>query len=145
MKLNTLSPAPGSKKVGKRLGRGIGSGTGKTAGKGHKGQKARAGGYHKVGFEGGQMPMARRLPKFGFTSLKSLARAEIRLDDLDKLNEKEIDFVTLQTQGLITSNTKFAKIILAGKIKRAIIVKGIDVTKGARQAIEAAGGEVKEN
>lgn len=143
MKLNTLSPAPGSKKVGKRLGRGIGSGTGKTAGKGHKGQKARAGGYHKVGFEGGQMPMARRLPKFGFTSLKAIGRSEIRLGDLDKLSDKEIDFVTLKTQGLITSNTKFAKIILAGEIKRPITVKGIDVTAGARKAIEVAGGKVE--
>jgi large subunit ribosomal protein L15 len=143
MKLNTLAPAPGSKTVAKRLGRGIGSGTGKTAGKGHKGQKARAGGYHKVGFEGGQMPMSRRLPKFGFTSLKALVRTEIRLGDLDKLTEKEIDFATLKTQGLITSNTKFAKVILAGEIKRPITLKGIDVTAGARKAIEAAGGKVE--
>jgi large subunit ribosomal protein L15 len=143
MKLNTLSPAPGSKTAPKRLGRGIGSGTGKTAGKGHKGQKARAGGYHKVGFEGGQMPMARRLPKFGFISLKALARTEIRLSDIAKLDEKEIDFAVLKTQGLITSNTKFAKIILAGEIKRPVTVKGIDVTVGARKAIEAAGGKVE--
>lgn len=143
MKLNTLSPAVGSKKAPKRLGRGIGSGTGKTAGKGHKGQKARAGGYHKVGFEGGQMPMSRRLPKFGFTSLKAVGRSEIRLSDLAKLTDKEIDFATLQAQGLITSNTKFAKIILAGEIKRPITVKGIDVTAGARKAIEAAGGKVE--
>lgn len=143
MKLNTLAPAPGAKKANKRLGRGIGSGTGKTAGKGHKGQKARAGGYHKVGFEGGQMPMARRLPKFGFISQKALARSEIRLGDLAKLDDKEIDFATLKTQGLITSNTKFAKIILAGEIKRPITVKGIDVTVGARKAIEAAGGKVE--
>jgi large subunit ribosomal protein L15 len=144
MKLNTLSPAPGSKTVAKRLGRGIGSGKGKTAGKGHKGQKARAGGYHKVGFEGGQMPMSRRLPKFGFISLKALAKKEIRLGDLDKLDEKEIDFATLLAQGLISSNIKFAKIILAGEINRPITVKGIDITAGARKAIEAAGGKVEE-
>ena len=142
MKLNTLSPAPGSKTVAKRLGRGIGSGKGKTAGKGHKGQKARAGGYHKVGFEGGQMPMSRRLPKFGFISLKALAKKEIRLGDLDKLDEKEIDFATLLAQGLISSNIKFAKIILAGEINRPITVKGIDITAGARKAIEAAGGKL---
>lgn len=144
MKLNTLSPAPGSKTVAKRLGRGIGSGKGKTGGKGHKGQKARAGGYHKVGFEGGQMPMSRRLPKFGFISLKALAKKEIRLGDLDKLSEKEIDFAVLLAQGLISSNIKFAKIILAGEINRPITVKGIDVTAGARKAIEAAGGKVEE-
>ena len=142
MRLNTLAPAPGSKKAPKRLGRGIGSGTGKTAGKGHKGQRARAGGYHKVGFEGGQMPLSRRLPKFGFTSLKALARAEIRLDDLDKLTQTEIDFATLAEAGLISSNIKFAKIILAGKVTRAFTVKGIDITKGAREAILAAGGKV---
>ncbi len=144
MKLNTLSPAPGSKTVAKRLGRGIGSGKGKTAGKGHKGQKARAGGYHKVGFEGGQMPMSRRLPKFGFISLKALAKREIRLGDLDKLDETEIDFATLLAQGLISSNIKFAKIILAGEINRPITIKGIDITAGARKAIEAAGGKVEE-
>ena len=144
MKLNTLSPAPGSKTVAKRLGRGIGSGTGKTAGKGHKGQKARAGGYHKVGFEGGQMPMSRRLPKFGFTSLKSLVKVEVRLGDLDKLVEHEIDFNTLLATGLINKNTKFAKIILAGEINRPITVRGIDITAGARKAIEAAGGKVEE-
>ena len=144
MKLNTLSPAPGSKTVAKRLGRGIGSGKGKTAGKGHKGQKARAGGYHKVGFEGGQMPMSRRLPKFGFISLKALAKREIRLGDLDKLDETEIDFATLLAQGLISSNIKFAKIILAGEINRPITVKGIDITAGAKKAIEAAGGKVEE-
>lgn len=144
MRLNTIAPALGSKKAPKRLGRGIGSGTGKTAGKGHKGQKARAGGYHRAGFEGGQMPMTRRLPKFGFTSMKALARAEIRLDDLDKLSASEIDFATLHFEGLVHSNIKFAKIILAGKINRAITVKGIDVTAGARKAIEAAGGKVVE-
>ena len=142
MRLNTLAPAPGSKKAPKRLGRGIGSGTGKTGGKGHKGQRARAGGYHKVGFEGGQMPMSRRLPKFGFTSLKALVREEIRLDDLNKLPQTEIDFATLMIEGLISSNVKYAKIILAGNINRAITVKGIDVTKGAREAIIAAGGKV---
>lgn len=144
MRLNTIAPALGSKKTPKRLGRGIGSGTGKTAGKGHKGQKARAGGYHRAGFEGGQMPMTRRLPKFGFVTMKSLVRSEIRLDDLDKLQASEIDFATLHLEGLVHSNIKFAKIILAGKINRAVTIKGIDVTAGARKAIEAAGGKVLE-
>ena len=126
----------------KRVGRG--GSRGGTSGKGHKGQKARSGPNLGVVFEGGQMPMSRRLPKFGFISLKALAKKEIRLADLDKLDEKEIDFATLLAQGLISSNIKFAKIILAGEITRPITVKGIDITAGARKAIEAAGGKVEE-
>ena len=142
MQLNTLSPAVGSKKAPKRLGRGIGSGTGKTAGKGHKGQKARAGGYHKVGFEGGQMPMQRRLPKFGFVSQKALVRREIRLTDLSRLDIDTIDLVILKQQGLITSNTRYVKIFMDGEIKKAITIQGLGITSGAKKAIEAAGGKV---
>ncbi len=142
MHLNTLSPAAGSKKAPKRLGRGIGSGTGKTAGKGHKGQKARAGGYHKVGFEGGQMPMQRRLPKFGFISQKALARSEVRLSDISRLDVETIDLVVLQEQGFISSNVKYVKVILDSEIKKAITVQGLGVTAGAKKAIIAAGGKV---
>lgn len=142
MQLNTLSPAAGSKKAPKRLGRGIGSGSGKTAGKGHKGQKARAGGYHKVGFEGGQMPIQRRLPKFGFISRKALARAEIRLSELVKLPVTEIDLVALKMHGLVCSNTDYAKVMLDCEINKAITIQGIGVTAGAKKAIEAAGGKV---
>jgi large subunit ribosomal protein L15 len=142
MQLNTLSPAVGSKKDPKRLGRGIGSGTGKTAGKGHKGQKARAGGYHKVGFEGGQMPMQRRLPKFGFISQKALVRCEVRLSDIAKLAATEIDLVVLQEHGFFSSNIKFVKVIFDGDINKAITIQGIGVTAGARKSIEAAGGKV---
>lgn len=142
MQLNTLSPAVGSKKEPKRLGRGIGSGTGKTAGKGHKGQRARAGGYHKVGFEGGQMPMQRRLPKFGFISQKALASCEVRLTDLEKLPVAEIDMVVLQDCGFFSSNIKFAKVIFDGEIKKAITLQGLRITAGAKKAIEAAGGKV---
>jgi large subunit ribosomal protein L15 len=143
MRLNTLKPAPGSKPEGKRLGRGIGSGKGKTSGKGHKGQHARAGGYHKVGFEGGQMPLQRRIPKSGFTSKKSLAREEIRLSDLNKLDDAIIDLTTLMTKGVIRANTKFVKVILSGKIERAVTVRGLPISAGARKAIEAAGGTVE--
>jgi large subunit ribosomal protein L15 len=143
MRLNTLKPAPGSKPEGKRLGRGIGSGKGKTSGKGHKGQHARAGGYHKVGFEGGQMPLQRRIPKSGFTSKKSLAREEIRLSDLNKLDDAIIDLTTLSTKGVIKANTKFVKIILSGTIERAVTVRGLPISAGARKAIEAAGGTVE--
>jgi large subunit ribosomal protein L15 len=143
MQLNTLSPAVGSKKTAKRLGRGIGSGTGKTAGKGHKGQKARAGGYHKVGFEGGQMPLQRRLPKFGFISRKSLARSEVRLADIARLPETEIDLVVLQNHGFISSNIDYVKVIFDGsEVSKAITIQGLGVTAGARKAIEAAGGKV---
>jgi large subunit ribosomal protein L15 len=143
MRLNTLKPAPGSKPEGKRLGRGIGSGKGKTSGKGHKGQHARAGGYHKVGFEGGQMPLQRRIPKSGFTSKKSLAREEIRLSDLNKLDDVVIDLTTLSTKGVIKATTKFVKVILSGTIERAVTVRGLPISAGARKAIEAAGGTVE--
>jgi large subunit ribosomal protein L15 len=143
MYLNTLKPAPGSKTPAKRLGRGIGSGKGKTCGKGHKGQKARSGGYHKVGFEGGQMPLQRRIPKSGFRSRKALVREEIRLSDLNKITDTLIDFTTLNVTGLIKNSTKYAKIILFGKIERAITVRGLLTTVGARKAIEAAGGTVE--
>ncbi len=142
MQLNTLAPAPGSKKAPKRLGRGIGSGTGKTAGKGHKGQKARAGGYHKVGFEGGQMPMQRRLPKFGFISKKALARAEVRLSELVSLPVDMIDLVVLQEAGFFGSNIKYVKVVFDGEISKAITLRGIGATAGVRKAIEAAGGKV---
>ncbi len=143
MQLNTLQPAPGSKKQSKRLGRGIGSGKGKTCGKGHKGQKARAGGYHKVGFEGGQMPLQRRIPKSGFRSRQSLYREEIYLSDLNKLEDTTIDFATLQSKGLIRFNTKDVKIVASGEITRAVTIRGISVTAGARKAIEAAKGKVE--
>jgi large subunit ribosomal protein L15 len=142
MQLNTLAPAEGSKKAPRRLGRGIGSGTGKTAGKGHKGQRARSGGYHKVGFEGGQMPIQRRLPKFGFVSLKALATGEIRLSELNALPVDQVDLVVLQQHGLISSNIKYAKVFLSGTIERAITVQGLAVTAGARKAIEEKGGKV---
>jgi large subunit ribosomal protein L15 len=144
MHLNTLSPTPGSKIVAVRVGRGIGSGIGKTCGRGHKGQRARAGGYHKVGFEGGQMPLQRRLPKFGFISQQALHRAEIRLDQLNKLEAAVIDLDALKAAGVVRNTTQTAKVILAGTIERAVTLKGILVTKGARKAIEAAGGKVEE-
>lgn len=143
MNLNTLQPAPGSKTPAKRLGRGIGSGKGKTCGRGHKGQRARAGGFHKVGFEGGQMPLQRRIPKSGFRSAKALEKEEIRLSSL---NESKLDTVSIDSMkqaGLIRSDTKYAKIILSGNIERAITIKGIPTSAGARKAIEAAGGKVE--
>lgn len=143
MYLNTIQPAPGSKTKAKRLGRGIGSGKGKTCGKGHKGQKARAGGYHKVGFEGGQMPLQRRIPKSGFRSRKALVREEIRLSDLNSISDATIDFTTLMASGLIKNTTKYVKLIAFGKIERAINLRGIPVTAGAKKAIEAAGGTVE--
>lgn len=144
MYLNSLKPAEGSKKSAKRLGRGIGSGLGKTAGRGHKGQKARAGGYHKVGFEGGQMPMQRRLPKVGFNSRMGLRTAEIRLHELNNVNADVIDVKALQDANLISRNIKRAKVMAAGKIEKAVTLKGIKVTQGARAAIEAAGGKIEE-
>ena len=143
MRLNGLSPAPGSRTVKKRVGRGIGSGLGKTGGRGHKGLKSRSGGSVKPGFEGGQMPLQRRLPKFGFTSRKSLVRDEIRLAELSKIQDDEITMETLRQARLIGENIKDVKIILAGEISRAITVKGIKITKGAQAAIEAAGGKVE--
>lgn len=144
MYLNTLKPAAGAKKVGKRLGRGIGSGKGKTSGRGHKGQHARSGGYHKVGFEGGQMPLQRRLPKFGFTSLKASKNAEVRLGDLEKIDVNEIDLLTLYEYGLIPGSIHRVKVIATGTINRAVTLRGLSVTKGALALIEAAGGKVVE-
>ncbi|TRC11970.1 50S ribosomal protein L15 [Mannheimia haemolytica] len=144
MRLNSLSPAEGAKHSAKRLGRGIGSGLGKTGGRGHKGQKSRTGGGVRRGFEGGQMPLYRRLPKFGFTSLKSFHVAEIRLNDLAKVDGNEVTLETLKAANIITKDILFAKVILAGKIERAVVVKGLRVTKGAKAAIEAAGGSIEE-
>lgn len=143
MRLNGLSPAPGSRPDKKRVGRGIGSGLGKTGGRGHKGLKSRSGGSVKPGFEGGQMPLQRRLPKFGFTSRKSLVRDEIRLAELNKIEGTEVTMETLRSARLIGENTLHVKIILAGEVTRAMTVKGIKVTKGAQAAIEAAGGKVE--
>src|SRR5579864_5389740 len=131
MQLNTLHPAPGSKKKSKRLGRGIGSGKGKTCGRGHKGQKARAGGYHKVGFEGGQMPLQRRLPKFGFISQSALLKEEVRVSDLGRLDAKVIDLLVLQEAGVIKSTTKFVKVISSGTVDKPITVRGLPMTAGA--------------
>ena len=142
MRLNKLKPQKGSKTVPKRAGRGIGSGLGKTAGRGHKGQKARAGGYHKVGFEGGQMPLQRRLPKFGFSSQLARVTAEVRLGELSKVNNDEINLETLQAANIVGKNIKRARIFLSGELRKAVTVKGLAVTKGARAAIEAAGGKV---
>lgn len=143
MFLNSIHPAPGAKKPKKRLGRGIGSGLGKTAGRGHKGQKARAGGYHKVGFEGGQMPIQRRLPKFGFRSLKALTRDEVRLNELALVTAEVVDLLSLKAAGVIRGDVLDVKIIASGKIDRPVTVRGIRVTAGARAAIEAAGGKVE--
>lgn len=144
MHLNSLKPAAGSKKTAKRLGRGIGSGLGKTGGRGHKGQKARAGGFHKVGFEGGQMPMQRRLPKVGFNSRMAMTTAEIRLHELNKLGVDVIDVKALQDANLISRKIQRVKVMAAGKIEKAVTLKGIKVTQGARAAIEAAGGKIEE-
>ncbi|MDG6881584.1 50S ribosomal protein L15 [Phocoenobacter uteri] len=144
MRLNSLSPAEGSKHSSKRLGRGIGSGLGKTGGRGHKGQKSRTGGGVRRGFEGGQMPLYRRLPKFGFTSLKSLRTAEIRLDELVKVEGDVVTLDTLKAANLVTKDILAAKVILSGKIEKAVTVKGLRITKGAKAAIEAAGGSIEE-
>jgi large subunit ribosomal protein L15 len=143
MLLNTLKPARGAKQNSKRLGRGIGSGKGKTSGKGHKGQKARAGGYHKVGFEGGQMPLQRRLPKFGFTSRISRYVAQVRLSELSKLKSDVISMDVLMAANVVPMSTKQVKIFLSGKLERPLTVQGLKVTKGAKAAIEAVGGKVE--
>jgi large subunit ribosomal protein L15 len=143
MNLNTLSPALGSRPSQKRLGRGIGSGLGKTAGRGHKGQKARAGGYHKVGFEGGQMPLQRRLPKVGFRSRKAQRSADVRLHELS-LVEGEVTLASLKAAGLIRRDVEHVKIFLSGVVDKALVVRGVAVTQGARAAILAAGGQVAE-
>ena len=142
MELNTIKPASGSRKPRRRVGRGIGSGLGKTAGRGHKGQKARAGGYHKVGFEGGQMPLPRRLPKRGFLAVTITKAAEVRLGDLRKLEGDAVDLESLKKAGLVAGNVTRAKIIVAGKVERAFKVSGIGASKGAKAAIETAGGSV---
>jgi len=144
MKLNTLSPAAGSKPVAKRVGRGIGSGLGKTAGRGHKGLKSRSGGKVRPGFEGGQMPLKQRLPKFGFTSRKSLVSGEVRLNEIAKVEGEVVTLETLKQAGLLVNTIKFAKVVLSGEISRSVTVKGLRVTKGARAAIEAAGGKIEE-
>jgi len=144
MKLNDLKPDAGSRPDAKRVGRGIGSGLGKTCGRGHKGQKARAGGFHKVGFEGGQMPLQRRLPKVGFRSRKAASFAEVRLSELAKVEGDIIDLASLMSANVITRNIRTAKIIASGEIGRAVTVRGLGATKGARAAIEAAGGKVED-
>jgi len=143
MQLNTLKPAEGSKKARRRVGRGIGSGLGKTAGRGHKGQKSRAGGYHKVGFEGGQMPLQRRLPKRGFKSASLKYNAEITLGELQLLAADEVDLVTLKAAGLIPQIAKVVKVIKTGELSKKVTLKGIGATKGAKAAIEAAGGRIE--
>ena len=142
MLLNTIQPAEGAKHARRRVGRGIGSGLGKTAGRGHKGQKSRAGGYHKVGFEGGQMPLQRRLPKRGFKSASLKFNAEVTLSDLDRLEVAEIDVLTLKKSGLVREIAKVVKVIKSGELKRAVKLTGVGATAGAKAAIEAAGGSV---
>ena len=142
MELNSLKPADGSKKARRRVGRGIGSGLGKTAGRGHKGQKSRAGGYHKVGFEGGQMPMQRRLPKRGFKSHLLKYNAEVTLAALQKLTADEVDLLTLKQAGLVGELIKNVKVVKSGELTRKVVLKGIGATAGAKAAIEAAGGSV---
>ncbi|KHK54018.1 50S ribosomal protein L15 [Ralstonia sp. A12] len=142
MQLNNLKPAAGSKHAKRRVGRGIGSGLGKTAGRGHKGQKSRSGGFHKVGFEGGQMPLHRRLPKRGFTSLTKEFTAEVRLGDLAGLPIEEIDLLSLKQAGLVGEMVKSAKVILSGEIDKKVVLKGLGATAGAKAAIEAAGGSL---
>ncbi|WP_275288012.1 50S ribosomal protein L15 [Halomonas elongata] len=144
MKLNSLSPAPGSKHAEKRVGRGMGSGLGKTGGRGHKGLKSRSGGSVKPGFEGGQMPLQRRLPKFGFTSAKALASEEVRLAELARVEGGEVTLDTLKQANVLKDATRYAKVILSGELNQAVTVRGLKVTKGARAAIEAAGGKVED-
>ncbi|MEM7196026.1 MAG: 50S ribosomal protein L15 [Pseudomonadota bacterium] len=144
MRLNTIKPAAGSRTAGKRVGRGPASGSGKTAGRGIKGQKSRSGGYHKVGFEGGQMPLQRRLPKRGFNSRVNRHSAEVRLDELAKVDGDTADLKSLQKARVIGLHVDRAKVILSGEINRAVTVKGLGVTKGARAAIEQAGGKVED-
>ncbi len=143
MELNEIKPAAGAKKNRRRVGRGIGSGLGKTAGRGHKGQKSRAGGYHKVGFEGGQMPLQRRLPKRGFLAVTIVKAVEVRSGDLSKVDGAAISLATLKEAGIIPGTAARGKIILAGKVERAFTVQGLGVTKGAKAAIEAAGGSIE--
>jgi large subunit ribosomal protein L15 len=144
MQLNQIKPAEGSKHAKRRVGRGIGSGLGKTAGRGHKGQKSRSGGFHKVGFEGGQMPLQRRLPKRGFVSLTRNDTAQVRLSDLQNLPVDMIDLLALKQAGVVPATALSAKVVLAGEIKRAVKLQGLLLTKGARAAVEAAGGSIAE-
>jgi large subunit ribosomal protein L15 len=144
MFLNTISPTDGARKKAKRLGRGIGSTLGKTCGKGHKGQKARSGGFHKVGFEGGQMPLQRRLPKVGFTSTTLKYYAEVRLSEIEKLNTDIVDLKLLIDENIVPVFTKTAKLILSGAITKPMTIKGIRVTVGAKKAVEAVGGKVED-
>jgi len=142
MQLNTIKPADGAKKARRRVGRGIGSGLGKTAGRGHKGQKSRAGGYHKVGFEGGQMPLQRRLPKRGFKSLTLKYNGQVSLTDLQRLDQDEVDLVMLKAAGLVGQMIRHVKVIKSGELTRKVMLKGIAATAGAKLAIEAAGGSL---
>ena len=142
MELNTIKPSAGSKHAKRRVGRGIGSGLGKTAGRGHKGQKSRSGGFHKVGFEGGQMPLQRRLPKRGFKSHLLKYNAEVSLTDLERLGAAEVDMLTLKQAGLVGDMIKVVKVIKSGELKAKVVLKGIGATAGAKAAIEAAGGSV---
>lgn len=142
MQINTIKPADGSKKDRRRVGRGIGSGLGKTAGRGHKGQKSRAGGFHKVGFEGGQMPLQRRLPKRGFKSAQLKFNGEVTLADLERLGADEVDVLTLKAAGLVGQIVKHVKVIKSGELTRKVALKGVGATAGAKAAIEAAGGSV---
>ncbi|HJV75293.1 MAG TPA: 50S ribosomal protein L15 [Noviherbaspirillum sp.] len=142
MELNNIQPADGAKHAKRRVGRGIGSGLGKTAGRGHKGQKSRSGGFHKVGFEGGQMPLQRRLPKRGFKSLATPFKAEVRLSDLEKLPVAEVDMLALKQAGLVSELARVVRVIKAGEISKKVAIKGLIATKGAKAAIEAAGGSV---
>ena len=144
MQLNNLKPAAGSRKPGKRVGRGIGSGLGKTCGRGHKGQKSRSGGFHKVGFEGGQMPLQRRLPKVGFNSRSAKLSAEVRLHEIEKVALDTVTLADLISANLVPAITKKAKVIASGEINKAVTLKGISATKGAKAAIEAAGGKVED-
>jgi large subunit ribosomal protein L15 len=144
MRLNDIKPAPGAKSSRRRVGRGIGSGLGKTAGRGHKGQKARSGGFHRIGFEGGQMPLHRRLPKRGFTSMTRDATAEVRLSELERMSASEIDLAALKAEGVVSRQAQAAKVILSGKLARKVTLKGVRATKGARAAIESAGGKVED-
>ena len=143
MQINTIKPADGSKKNRRRVGRGIGSGLGKTAGRGHKGQKSRAGGFHKVGFEGGQMPLQRRLPKRGFKSAQLKYNGEVTLSDLERLGADEVDMLTLKAAGLVGQIVKHVKVIKSGDLSRKVALKGVGATAGAKAAIEAAGGSVE--
>jgi large subunit ribosomal protein L15 len=144
MRLNTLSPAAGSRPTAKRRGRGIGSGLGKTGGRGHKGQKSRSGGFHKVGFEGGQMPLQRRLPKVGFTSRKSRVSEEVRLNELQLVDGDAVDLAALKAAGVVKQGTLYAKVVASGEVSKAVTVRGLGISKGARAAIEAAGGKIEE-